>query len=152
MQVIGVSRGRGCHEVFRGAYMAGERVPLLRRPIVSGCVRGTVRPNDLRICPELQARPGGRVRGCWNAQEGGETNGHPRLVDASCEVGEGLCWDILCLVRWVGVRHAVGPSSVGEHLATDTREGCPCTNRSYLVGGRRSVWYGEHQVLGDVVL
>jgi hypothetical protein len=48
-----------------------------------------------------------------------------RLVDASCEVGEGLCRDILCLVRWVGVRHAVGPSSVGECPRTETRERRP---------------------------
>jgi hypothetical protein len=50
----------------------------------------------------------------------------PRLVDVSCEVGDGLCWDTLCLVQWVGVRHAVGPSGVGECPGTETREGRPC--------------------------
>jgi hypothetical protein len=86
------------HEVLQGACTAGDLVPLLRRLIICGCVRGTARPGDLRVRLELQARPGGRVRGCWNAQEGGETNGLPRLVDASCEVGDGLCRDIVCLI------------------------------------------------------
>jgi hypothetical protein len=40
----------------------------------------------------------------------------PQLVDVSCKVEDGLCRDILCLVRWVSVRHAVGPS--GRLLAT----------------------------------
>jgi hypothetical protein len=37
---------------------------------------------------ELQAWPGGRIGRCWNIQGGGETDGLPWLVDASCEVGE----------------------------------------------------------------
>jgi hypothetical protein len=50
-----------------------------------------------------------------------------RLVDVSFEVGEGLCRDILCLVRWVGVRHAVGLSGVGKRPGMEMREGCPRT-------------------------
>jgi hypothetical protein len=78
--------GRGRHEVFQGAYMAGDSVPLLKRPIVFGCVQGTARPDDLGIRLELQAQPGGRVGRCWSVQEGGEMDGLPQLVDASCEV------------------------------------------------------------------
>jgi hypothetical protein len=80
--------GRGRHEVFQGAYTAGERAPLLRRPIVFGCAQGTVRPNDLRICSELQAQPGGCVGRCSSVQEGGETDSLPQLVDVLCEVGD----------------------------------------------------------------
>jgi hypothetical protein len=106
--------GRGRHEAFRGAYTAGERVLLLRRPIVSGCARGTVRPNGLGICLELQAQPGGSVSGSSSAQEGERRVVSPRLVDAFCEVGDRPCQDILCLIRWVGIRHAVGPSGARE--------------------------------------
>jgi hypothetical protein len=74
---------------------------------------------------ELQGCPGGRFGRCWNVQEGGETDGLPRLVDVPCEVGDRLCQDILCLVRWVGVRHAVGPSGARECPGMETREGCP---------------------------
>jgi hypothetical protein len=74
---------------------------------------------------ELQARPGGRVGRCWNIQEGGETDGLPWPVDASCEVGDGLCRDILCLVRWVGVRLAVGPSGARDRSETERRGGRP---------------------------
>jgi hypothetical protein len=102
--------GRGRHEVFQGAYTAGDSAPLLRRPIVFGCVQGTVRPNNLRIRSELQAQPGGCVGRCSGVQDGGEMDGLPRLVDVSCEVGDGQCWDIFCLVQWVGVRHRIGPS------------------------------------------
>jgi hypothetical protein len=113
--------GRGRHEVFQGAYTAGEQVPLLRRPIVSRCVRSTVKPNNLRICLELQAQPGNCVSRCSSAQEGGETDSLPRLVDTSCEVGDGQCRDILCLIRWVGVRHGVGPSGTRDCLGTENR-------------------------------
>jgi hypothetical protein len=58
-----------------------------------------------------------------------------RLVDVSCEVGEGLCQDILCLLRWVGVKHAVGLSSVGERLRTETRESCTRWGTGCIVGG-----------------
>jgi hypothetical protein len=37
---------------------------------------------------ELQAQPCGCVGRSWNIQEGGETDGLPRLVDVSCEGGE----------------------------------------------------------------
>jgi len=90
--------------------MTGERTPLLRRPIVSGCARGAVRPNDLGIRLELQARLVIVSVGARVLRKGERRMVSSRLVDASCEVGEGLCRDILCLVRWVGVRHAVGPS------------------------------------------
>jgi hypothetical protein len=80
--------GRGHHEVFQGAYTAGSSAPLLKRPIVFGCARGTARSNDFGICLELQARPGGHVGRCWNIQEGGETDGLPQLVNVLCEVGE----------------------------------------------------------------
>jgi hypothetical protein len=80
--------GRGCHEVFWGAYTAGEWVPLLRRLIVSGYAWGTARPNNLRICSEIQARPGGCVGRCSRVQEGEETDGLPWLVNVSCEVGD----------------------------------------------------------------
>ncbi|KAJ7840265.1 hypothetical protein B0H14DRAFT_2587499 [Mycena olivaceomarginata] len=80
--------GRGRHEVFRGAYTAGDWPPLLRRPVVFGCAQSTVRPRNLRIRSELQARSGGRVGWCSSIQEEGETGGLPRLVNASCEVGE----------------------------------------------------------------
>jgi hypothetical protein len=113
--------GRGRHEAFWGAYTAGERAPLLRRPIVSGCARGTARPNDLGICLGVQARPGSCVGRCSSAQGGGETDSLPWLVNVSCEVGDGLCRDIVCLIRWVGARHAVGPSGAINCLGTDKR-------------------------------
>jgi hypothetical protein len=148
-------RGRGRHEVLRGAHTAGDSAPQLRRPIVFGCVRGTVRPNDLGVCLGLQARSGGRVGGCWNIQEGGETDSLPRLVDASCEVGDGLCRDIVRLIRWVGIRHTVGLSGARDRPGTETREGCPRAkgeDRSYAVARRtQSMGYGESRVLGDVV-
>jgi hypothetical protein len=58
----------------------------------------------------------------------------PRLVDASCEVGDGLCRDILCLVRWVGIRHTVGPSGVRERPQTEM---WMTGERSYPVGGHQ---------------
>jgi hypothetical protein len=42
---------------------------------------------------------------------------------------EGLCRDILCLVRWIGVRHAVGPSENGNE------------GRSYASGDRSYCWW-----------
>jgi hypothetical protein len=126
--------GRGRHEVFRGAYMTGERTPLLRRPIVSGCARGAVRPNDLGICLELQARLVIASVGARVLRKGERGMVSSQLVDASCEVGKGLCRDILCLVRRVGVRHAVGPSSVGERPRTETRECRP-----------HSCWWAEQR-------
>jgi hypothetical protein len=65
----------------------------------------------------------------------------PQLVDVSYEVGDGLCWDNLCLVRWVGVRHAVGPSGARERPGTETREGPRAKggDRSYPVAGHRVV-------------
>jgi hypothetical protein len=120
--------GRGCHEAFRGAYTAGEWAPLLRRPIVSGCAQGAVRPNDLGICLELQAWLVVASVGAQVLMKGERQMVSSRLVDASCEVGEGLCRDILCLVQRVGVRHTVGPSGVGERPRTETREG---RTRSY---------------------
>jgi hypothetical protein len=117
--------GRECHEAFQGVYTAGDSVPLLRRPIVFGCAQGTVRPNNLGICLELQARPGGRVGRCWNIQEGGETDGLPWLVDVSCEVRDRLCRDILCLVQWFGVRHGVGPSGARDCPRTENKGGRP---------------------------
>jgi hypothetical protein len=134
--------GRGRHEGFWGAYTAGERAPLLRRPIVSGWVRGVARPNDLEIYLEFQARPGSCVGRCSSAQGGRETDGLPWLVNASCEVGNGWCRDIVCLVRWVGVRHAVGPSGARDCLGTEKRGGCPCATRGdwpYPVSGCRVV-------------
>jgi hypothetical protein len=71
---------------------------------------------------ELQARAGDRVGGCWNVQEGRETDGLPRLVDALCGVRDGLCRDILCLVRWVG-RQAHGRSVRCERLSGNGKEG-----------------------------
>jgi hypothetical protein len=68
--------GSECHEVFQGAYTAGDRAPLLRRPIIFG------------LCSELQAQSGGHVGRCSSIQERGETNGLPRLVNVLCEVGE----------------------------------------------------------------
>jgi hypothetical protein len=56
----------------------------------------------------------------------------PRLVDVSCEVGDGLCRDILYLVRWVGIRHAVGLSSARDRPGTERRRG-----RSRATGGDR---------------
>jgi hypothetical protein len=108
--------------VLRGAYTAGDSAPQRRRLIVFGCVRSIARLNDLGICLELQARPSGRVGRCWSVQDGGETDGLPWLVNASCEVGNGLCQDILCLVRWVGVRHAVGPSGARDRPGTERGE------------------------------
>ncbi|KAJ7803368.1 hypothetical protein B0H14DRAFT_3487414 [Mycena olivaceomarginata] len=87
--------------------MAGERTPLLRRSIVSGSARGAVRPNDLGIRLELQERLVVALAGARVLRKGERRMVSSRLVDASCEVGKGLCRDILCLVRWVGVRHAV---------------------------------------------
>jgi hypothetical protein len=144
--------GRGRHEAFRGAYTAGEWVPLLRRPIVSGCARGAVRPNDLGICLELQARPVVASVGARVLMKGERQMVSSRLVDVSCEVGEGLCRDILCLVRRVGVRHAVGPSGVGERPRTETREGRTCRGTGRIVGGRRvtkSAWYGERRFVAS---
>jgi hypothetical protein len=143
--------GRERHEAFRGVYTAGGLAPLLSRPIIFGCVQGTAKPNDLGVRLELQARPGGRVGRCWNVQEGGEMDSLPRLVDASCEVGDELCQDILCLVRWVGVRHAVGPSSVRDCLGTEKRGGRPCAtggDRSYPVVGCRVVMNAIRVVWG----
>jgi hypothetical protein len=141
--------GRGCHEAFRGAYTAGEWALLLRRPIVSGCVQGTARPNNLRIRLAVQTRPGSCIGGCSSAQGGGETDGLPRLVDVSCEVGDGPCWDILCLVRWVSIRHAVGPSGVINRLGTNKRSSMCCAaggDRSYPVAGRQAVMNTVHVV------
>jgi hypothetical protein len=50
----------------------------------------------------------------------------PRLVDVSCEVGNGLCQDNLCLVWWDGVRHAVGLSSARDRPGMEKREGRLC--------------------------
>jgi hypothetical protein len=125
--------GRGRHEAFRGAYMTGERTPLLRRPIVSGCARGAVRPNDLGICPDLQARLVIASVGARVLRKGERQMVSSRLVDASCEVGEGLCRDNLCLVRWVGARHRPVWESVREQKRGDVvRQG---TSRIPLVDG-----------------
>jgi hypothetical protein len=73
-----------------GVQIRQERAPLLRRQIVFGCMRGIARPNDLGICLKPQAWLGGCVGRCSSVQEGGgEMDGLPRLVDASCEVGDG---------------------------------------------------------------
>ena len=93
-------------------------------------------PNDLGIRLELQARLVIASVGARVLRKGERRMVSSRLVDASCEVGEGLCRDILCLVRWVGVRHAVGPSGVGERPRTETREhrpGARWTGRILLV-------------------
>jgi hypothetical protein len=69
-------------------------------------------------------------------------DGLPRLVDTLCEVGDRLCQNILCLVQWVGMRHAVGPSGARDRLGMEKREGRPRTtggDRSYPVAGRRVV-------------
>jgi hypothetical protein len=113
--------------------MTGEQTPLLRRPIVSGCARGAVRPKDLGICLELQARLVVASAGARVLRKGERWMVSSRLVDASCEVGKGLCWDILCLIRWVGIRHTVGLSGVGERPRTETREGHAPGDRSYLL-------------------
>jgi hypothetical protein len=111
----GTRSGEGWEYPFRlsesGTVNGGtpRKLLLLRRPIVSGCAQGTARINDLGIRLELQAQPGSCVGGCSSAQGGGETDGLPRLVDALCEVGDGQCRDILCLVQRVGVRHGAGP-------------------------------------------
>ncbi|KAJ7799367.1 hypothetical protein B0H14DRAFT_3787976 [Mycena olivaceomarginata] len=81
------------------------------------------RPSNLRICLELQARPGGHVGKCLSVRERGETNGLSWLVDTLCEVGEGQCWDILCLIQWVGVKHGLGPSDARDHLEMAIGEG-----------------------------
>jgi hypothetical protein len=66
--------------------------------------------------------------------------------------GNSLFQDILCLVRWVGVRHAVGPSGTRDRPGTERRRGHPHTTGRdglYPVAGHRVVtntmWYGEHQ-------
>jgi hypothetical protein len=126
--------------VFWGAYTAGDLAPLLRRPIVFGCAQCTARPSDLEICLEPQARLGGCVCGRSSAQGGGETNGFPRLVNVSCEVGHRQCRDILCLVQQVGIRHGVGPSGAPQ-------EGISCI-LSMITGCRVvtcSMWYGTRQ-------
>jgi hypothetical protein len=58
----------------------------------------------------------------------------PWLVDVLCEVGDRLCRDILCLVRWVGIRHVVGLSGARECPRTET---WMTGERSYPVGGHR---------------
>jgi hypothetical protein len=83
--------GREHHEALQGAYTAGDSAPLLRRPIVFGCAQGAARPNNLGICLELQARPGGHVGRCSSVQEGGEIDGLPLLVNVLCEVGDRQC-------------------------------------------------------------
>jgi hypothetical protein len=123
--------GRGRHEAFQGAYMTGEWTPLLRRLIVSGCARGAARPNDLGICLELQARLVVVSVGARVLRKGERQMVSSRLVHVLCDVGERLCRDILCLVRWVGVRHTVGPSGVGERPRMEMREGCTCWGDSY---------------------
>jgi hypothetical protein len=130
--------------------MTGEETPLLRRPIVSGCAWGVARPNNLGICLELQARMVVASVGARVLRKGERQMVSSRLVDASCELGEGLCQDILCLVRWVGFKHAVGPSGVGECPRTETREGCMRRGTGRIVGGHRvatrSPW--ERQFVG----
>jgi hypothetical protein len=74
-----------------------------------------------------------------------------RLVDVSCEVGERLCQDIFCFVRWVGVRHAVGPSGVGERPRTETREGRTLQGTGRIVGGRRVATNTVRAVPGALV-
>jgi hypothetical protein len=69
--------GRGCHEAFWGTYVTGEQTPLLRRPIVPGCVRGAARPNNLGIRLGLQARMVIALVGARFAQEGGEMDDLP---------------------------------------------------------------------------
>ncbi|KAJ7860240.1 hypothetical protein B0H14DRAFT_2576737 [Mycena olivaceomarginata] len=78
--------GRGRHEVFRGAYTAGDSAPLVRRPVVFGCTRGAARPRNLRTRSELQARPGGRVGRCSSVQEEGESSGLPRGGEGSVRI------------------------------------------------------------------
>jgi hypothetical protein len=67
---------RGRHEVFWGAYTAGDSAPQLRRPIVFGYARGVVRPNDLGVRLELQAQASDHVGRCSSAPAGGETVKH----------------------------------------------------------------------------
>jgi hypothetical protein len=78
--------------------MTGERTPLLKRPIISGCARGAVRPDDLGIRLELQARLVVASVGARVLRKGKRWMVSSRLVNVSCEVGDGLCRDILCLV------------------------------------------------------
>jgi hypothetical protein len=47
------------------------------------------------------------------------------LVDLSCEVRDGLCQDILCLIQWVGVRHGVGPPGARDRVETEKKGGRP---------------------------
>jgi hypothetical protein len=94
-----------------------------------------VRENDLGICLELQAQLVVVSVGARVLRKGERRMVSSRLVDASCEVGEGLCQDILCLVRWVGVRHAVGPSGVGERPRTEMREGRTRQGTGHIAGG-----------------
>jgi hypothetical protein len=75
--------------------------------------------NNLRICLELQALPGGHVSRCSSVQEGGETDGLPRLVNALCEVRDVQCRDNLLLVQWVSFRHGLGLSSARDHPVND---------------------------------
>jgi hypothetical protein len=98
--------------------------------------RGAVRPNNLGIHLELQARLAVASVGARVLRKGERRMVSSRLVDVSCEVGKGLCQDILCLVRWVGVRHAVGPSGVGERPGMETREG------HMRRGSGRICWWG----------
>jgi hypothetical protein len=69
-------------------------------------------------------------------------DGLPRLVDASCEVRDGLCRDVLCLIRWVSVRHGIGPPGGRDHLETEKRgghlriaprEGISCINDYWML-------------------
>jgi hypothetical protein len=126
--------GRGHREALWGAYTAGELVPQLRRPTIFGCARGTMRRNDLGICLELQARPGGHIGRCWNIQGGGETDSLPRPVDVSCEVGE---WAVLRypLPRLMGRRQVHGRSVRCEISSGDGKEGrlSTCHRRGLVV-------------------
>jgi hypothetical protein len=66
--------------------------------------------------------------------------GLPRLVDGSCEVGDRLCWDILCLVRWFGVGHGVGPSGARHRLEMEKRGGHPCVAPREGIGRIDDYW------------
>jgi hypothetical protein len=78
----------------------------------------------------------------------------PRLVDASCEVGDGLCRDILCLIQWVGVRHCLVQGIVQEQKGGEVISYCrtPSSDEHNLCGKGRPPFargvYVEGRVAG----
>lgn len=132
--------------------MTGEQTPLLRRPIVSGCARGAVRPNDLGIRLELQARLVIVSVGARVLRKGERQMVPSRLVDASCEVGKGCVGitsassDGSAQARGGSVRCGrasengnKGTSGTGRILSVDEQRRAQCAIRGAPVRRRRGV-------------